>query len=65
MFGHLLCQFSHAVREEPERRPDSFKYVETEEIIEAISSDVITEVEMEKGMCLSKRTIDEIFSIYM
>ena len=63
--GEVITGSVLKIREESERRPDSFKYVETEEIIEAISSDVITEVEMEKGMCLSKRTIDEILSIYM
>ena len=62
--GEVITGSVLKIREEPERRPDSFKYVETEEIIEAISSDVITEVEMVKG-CLSKRTIDEILSIYV
>ena len=63
--GEVITGSVLKIREESERRPDSFKYVETEEIIEAISSDVITEVELVKGMCLSKRTIDEILSIYM
>ena len=63
--GEVITGSVLKIREELERRPDSFKYVETEEIIDAISSDVITEVELVKGMCLSKRTIDEILSIYM
>ena len=48
-----------------EESVDSIQFVVTEELVEAISSDIISEVEMDREMRLSKRIFDEILSIYM
>ena len=52
------------VAEETLRRKDSIQYVVTEELVEAISSDIISEVDMDRGMRLSQRIV-ELLSIYM
>ena len=52
------------VAEETLRRKDSIQYVVTEELVEAISSDIISEVDMDRDMRLSQRIV-ELLSIYM
>ena len=47
------------------RKKDSIQNVVTEEVVEAISSDIISEVVMDREMCLSQRIVDELLSIYM
>ena len=51
--------------EETAEKKDSIQFVVTEELEEAISGDIISEVEMDREMRLSKRIVDEILSIYM
>ena len=51
--------------EETAEKKDSIQFVVTEELVEAISSDIISEVEMDREMRLSKKIVDEILSIYM
>jgi len=51
--------------EETVEKKDSIQFVVTEELVEAISSDIISEVEMDREMRLSKKIVDEILSIYM
>ena len=51
--------------EETVEKKDSIQFEVTEELVEAISSDIISEVEMDREMRLSKKIVDEIFSIYM
>ena len=51
--------------EETVEKKDSIQYEVTEELVEAISSDIISEVEMDREMRLSKKIVDEILSIYM
>ena len=51
--------------EETVEKKDSIQFEVTEELVEAISSDIISEVEMDREMHLSKRIVDEILSIYM
>ena len=51
--------------EETLRKKDSIQNVVTEEVVEAISSDIISEVVMDREMCLSQRIVDELLSIYM
>ena len=51
--------------EETVEKKDSIQFEVTEELVEAISSDIISEVEMDREMRLSKRIVDEILSIYM
>ena len=53
------------VAEETLRRKDSIQYVVTEEVVEAISSDIISEVDMDRDMRLSQGIVDELLSIYM
>ena len=53
------------VAEETLRRKDSIQYVVTEEVVEAISSDIFSEVDMDRDMRLSQRIVDELLSIYM
>ena len=52
------------VAEETLRRKDSIQYVVTEELVEAISSDIISEVDVDRDMRLSQRIV-ELLSIYM
>ena len=51
--------------EETSRQKDSTQYVVTEEVVEAISSDIISEVDMDREMRLSQRIVNELLSIYM
>ena len=51
--------------EETFRKKDSIPYVVTEEVVEAISSDIISEVDMDREMRLSQRIVNELLSIYM
>ena len=51
--------------EETVEKKDSIQFVVTKELEEAISGDIISEVEMDREMRLSKRIVDEILSIYM
>ena len=51
--------------EETAEKKDSIQFVVTEELEEAISGDIISEVEMDREIRLSKRIVDEILSIYM
>ena len=51
--------------EETVEKKDSIQFEVTEEFVEAISSDIISEVEMDREMRLSKKIVDEILSIYM
>ena len=51
--------------EETAEKKDSIQFVVTEELEEAISGNIISEVEMDREMRLSKRIVDEILSIYM
>ena len=51
--------------EETVEKKDSIQFEVTEELVEAISSDIISEVEMDREMRLSKKIHDEILSIYM
>ena len=51
--------------EETSRQKDSIQYVVTEEVVEAISSDIISEVDMDREMRLSQRIVNELLSIYM
>ena len=51
--------------EETVEKKDSIQFEVTEELVEAISSDIISEVEMDREMWLSKKIVDEILSIYM
>ena len=51
--------------EETLRKKDSIQNVVTEEVVEAISSDIISEVDMDREMRLSQRIVDELLSIYM
>ena len=51
--------------EETAEKKDSIQSVVTKELEEAISGDIISEVEMDREMRLSKRIVDEILSIYM
>ena len=51
--------------EETVEKKDSIQFEVTEELVEAISSDIISEVEMDREMRLSKKIVDEILSIYM
>ena len=51
--------------EETAEKKDLIQFVVTEELEEAISGDIISEVEMDREMRLSKRIVDEILSIYM
>jgi len=51
--------------EETFRKKDSIQYVVTEEVVEAISSDIISEVDMDREMRLSQRIVNELLSIYM
>ena len=51
--------------EETAEKKDSIQFVVTEELEEAISGDIISEVEMDREMRLSKRIVDEILSTYM
>ena len=51
--------------EETSRQKDSIQYVVTEEVVEAISSDIISEVNMDREMRLSQRIVNELLSIYM
>jgi len=44
--------------EETVEKKDSIQFVVTEELVEAISSDIISEVEMDREMRLSKRIVD-------
>ena len=46
-------------------RKDLIKFEVTEELVEAISGDVISEVIMDRDMRLSQRIVDEIGSIYI
>ena len=43
----------------------SARNVVTKEVVEAISSDIISEVDMDRDMRLSQRIVDELLSIYM
>ena len=52
------------VAEETLRRKDSIQYEVTEELVEAISSDIISEVDMDRDMRLSQRIV-ELLSIYI
>ena len=51
--------------EETVEKKDSIQFEVTEELVEANSSDIISEVEMDREMRLSKKIVDEILSIYM
>ena len=51
--------------EETVERKDSIEFVVTEELVEAIFGDIISEVVMEREMRLSQRIVDEIESIYI
>ena len=51
--------------EETVERKDSIECVVTEELVEAIFGDIISEVVMEREMRLSQRIVDEIESIYI
>ena len=51
--------------EETLRKKDSIQYVVTDEVVEAISSDIISEVDMDREMRLSQRIVDELLSIYI
>ena len=51
--------------EETVEKKDSIQFEVTEELVEAMSSDIISEVEMDREMRLSKKIVDEILSIYM
>ena len=51
--------------EENVERKDSIQFVVTEELVEAISGDVISEGVMDRDMRLSQRIVDEIGSIYI
>ena len=51
--------------EETVEKKDSIQFEVTEELVETISSDIISEVEMDREMRLSKKIVDEILSIYM
>ncbi len=51
--------------EETVEKKDSIQFEVNEELVEAISSDIISEVEMDREMRLSKKIVDEILSIYM
>ena len=51
--------------EETVEKKDSIQFEVTEELVEALSSDIISEVEMDREMRLSKKIVDEILSIYM
>ena len=51
--------------EETVEKKDSIQFEVTEELVEANSSDIISEVEMDREMRLSKKIVDEIMSIYM
>ena len=51
--------------EETVEKKDSIQFEVTEELVEAISGDIISEVEMDREMRLSKKIVDEILSIYM
>ena len=51
--------------EETVEKKDSIQFEVTEQLVEAISSDIISEVEMDREMRLSKKIVDEILSIYM
>ena len=51
--------------EETVEKKDSIQFEVTEELVEAISSDIISEVEMDREMRLSKKIVDEILCIYM
>ena len=51
--------------EETVEKKDSIQFEVTEELVEATSSDIISEVEMDREMRLSKKIVDEILSIYM
>ena len=44
--------------EETVEKKDSIQFEVTEELVEAISSDIISEVEMDREMRLSKRIVD-------
>ena len=51
--------------EETVERKDSIQFMVTNELVEAISGDIISEVEMDREIRLSKRIVDEILSIFM
>ena len=62
--GEMVQGEVFKVAEETLRRKDSIQYVVTEELVEAISSDIISEVDMDRDMRLSQRIV-ELLSIYM
>ena len=51
--------------EETAKREDSIQYLVTKEMVEAMSSEIISEVHMDREMRVSQRIVDELLSIYM
>ena len=51
--------------EETAKRKDSIHYLVTKEMVEAMSSEIISEVHMDREMRVSQRIVDELLSIYM
>ena len=51
--------------EETAKRKDSIQYLVTKEMVEAMSSEIISEVHMDREMRVSQRIVDELLSIYM
>ena len=51
--------------EETAKRKDSIQYLVTKEMVEAMSSEIISEVYMDREMRVSQRIVDELLSIYM
>ena len=51
--------------EETAKRQDSIQYLVTKEMVEAMSSEIISEVHMDREMRVSQRIVDELLSIYM
>ena len=51
--------------EETAKRKDSIQYLVTKEMVEAMSSEIISEVHMDREMRVEQRIVDELLSIYM
>ena len=51
--------------EETVKRKDSIQYLVTKGLVEAMSSEIISEVHMDREMRVSQRIVDELLSIYM
>ena len=51
--------------EETAERKDSVQYLVTKEMVEAMSSEIISEVHMDREMRVSQRIVDELLCIYM